>query len=59
MIGSFSQIPYTKFAVVLGPIALIGLIVTVAPIALFHRDEFAGTDRLKRGHGRLMPIACW
>jgi Na+/H+ antiporter NhaD/arsenite permease-like protein len=47
MIGSFSHIPYTKFAVVLGPVALIGLIVTVALIALFHRDEFAGTARLE------------
>src|SRR6202162_3387840 len=47
MIGSFSHIPYTKFAVVLGPVALIGLIVTVALIALFHRAEFAGTARLE------------
>src|SRR6202051_763521 len=47
MIGSFSHIPYTKFAVVLGPVALIGLIVTVALIALFHRAEFAGTARLQ------------
>jgi Na+/H+ antiporter NhaD/arsenite permease-like protein len=47
MIGSFSQIPYTKFAVVLGPVALIGLIVTVALVALFHRAEFAGTARLE------------
>jgi Na+/H+ antiporter NhaD/arsenite permease-like protein len=47
MIGSFSHIPYTKFAVVLGPVALIGLIVTVALIALFHRDEFGGTARLE------------
>src|SRR6202162_4777793 len=47
LIGSFSHIPYTKFAVVLGPVALIGLIVTVALIALFHRAEFAGTARLE------------
>ena len=47
MIGSFSHIPYTKFAAVLGPVALIGLIVTVALIALFHRAEFAGTARLE------------
>src|SRR5258707_1335878 len=47
MIGSFSHIPYTKFALVLGPVALIGLIVTVALIALFHRAEFAGTARLE------------
>jgi Na+/H+ antiporter NhaD/arsenite permease-like protein len=47
MIGSFSQIPYTKFVLALGPIALMGLIVTVALFALFHRDEFADTTRLE------------
>jgi Na+/H+ antiporter NhaD/arsenite permease-like protein len=47
MIGSFSHIPYTKFALALGPVALIGLIVTVALIALFHRAEFAGAARLE------------
>jgi Na+/H+ antiporter NhaD/arsenite permease-like protein len=47
MIGSFSHIPYTKFALALGPIALVGLIVTVALIAIFHRAEFAGAPRLE------------
>jgi Na+/H+ antiporter NhaD/arsenite permease-like protein len=47
MIGSFSHIPYTKFAFALGPVALVGLIVTVALIALFHRAEFAGAERLE------------
>src|SRR6202790_860686 len=47
MIGSFSHIPYTTFAVALGPVALAGLIVTVALIALFHRAEFAGAARLE------------
>jgi di/tricarboxylate transporter len=47
MIGSFSHIPYTKFALALGPVALVGLIVTVALIALFHRAEFAGAARLE------------
>jgi Na+/H+ antiporter NhaD/arsenite permease-like protein len=47
MIGSFSHIPYAKFALVLGPVALAGLIVTVALIALFHRAEFAGAARLE------------
>jgi Na+/H+ antiporter NhaD/arsenite permease-like protein len=47
MIGSFSNIPYTKFALALGPVALVGLIVTVTLIALFHRGEFAGTARLE------------
>jgi Na+/H+ antiporter NhaD/arsenite permease-like protein len=45
MIGSFSQIPYTKFALTLGPIALVGLIITAALIALFHRTEFTGDLR--------------
>jgi Na+/H+ antiporter NhaD/arsenite permease-like protein len=47
MIGSFSHIPYTKFALALGPVALVGLIITVALIALFHRAEFAGAARLE------------
>jgi Na+/H+ antiporter NhaD/arsenite permease-like protein len=47
MIGSFSHIPYTTFALTLGPVALAGLIVTMALIALFHRAEFAGAVRLE------------
>ena len=47
MIGSFSHIPYGKFALVLGPVALVGLIITVALIALFHRAEFTGAPRLE------------
>jgi Na+/H+ antiporter NhaD/arsenite permease-like protein len=47
MIGSVSHIPYTKFALALGPVALVGLIITVALIALFHRAEFAGAERLE------------
>jgi Na+/H+ antiporter NhaD/arsenite permease-like protein len=47
MIGSFSHISYTKFVFALGPVALVGLIVTVALIALFHRAEFAGAERLE------------
>lgn len=47
MIGSFSQIPYTKFALTLAPIASVGLIITVALIALFHRAEFTGARRLE------------
>ena len=46
MIGSFSHITYTKFALALGPVALVGLIITVALIALFHRAEFHGAPRL-------------
>jgi Na+/H+ antiporter NhaD/arsenite permease-like protein len=47
MIGSFSQIPYTRFAMALGPIALAGLVLTVALIAIFHRDEFTGGAKLE------------
>src|ERR1700716_216138 len=47
MIGSFSHIPYAEFASALAPVALIGLIITGALIALFHRAEFAGTSRLE------------
>jgi Na+/H+ antiporter NhaD/arsenite permease-like protein len=42
MIGSFSRIPYSTFAVTLGPVALAGLLVTFLLIALCHRDEFPG-----------------
>jgi Na+/H+ antiporter NhaD/arsenite permease-like protein len=47
MIGSFSHIPYIKFLLALGPIALVGLVITVAFIALFHRDEFADAAPLE------------
>ena len=47
MIGSFSHIPYAKFALALGPVALAGLVVTVALVALFHRAEFAGNARFE------------
>src|SRR6202790_4104926 len=47
MIGSFSHIPYTEFILALGPVALVGLIITVALIALFHRTEFASPARLE------------
>src|SRR5271156_4674128 len=42
MIGSLSHIPYATFAAALGPVALAGLLVTLALIVLFHRDEFTG-----------------
>jgi Na+/H+ antiporter NhaD/arsenite permease-like protein len=46
MIGSFSQIPYTTFALALGPVALVGLIVTAGLVALFHREEFASGGQM-------------
>jgi Na+/H+ antiporter NhaD/arsenite permease-like protein len=42
MIGSLSHIAYTTFATELAPIALAGLVVTLALVALLHRDEFTG-----------------
>lgn len=47
MIGSFSHIPYASFAMALGPVALVGLIVTAVLIALFHRAEFADAAQLQ------------
>lgn len=46
MIGSLSQIPYARFAAALAPVAGVGLLVTVALIAVLHRREFAGGGRL-------------
>jgi Na+/H+ antiporter NhaD/arsenite permease-like protein len=46
MIGSFSHIPYATFAAALGPVALVGLVITVALVALFHRAEFSGGGRV-------------
>jgi Na+/H+ antiporter NhaD/arsenite permease-like protein len=50
MIGSFSQIPYATFAFALGPVALIGLVITVGLVALFHHGEFAGAGRMTAAH---------
>ncbi|HUN38940.1 MAG TPA: anion transporter [Acetobacteraceae bacterium] len=47
MIGSFSGIPYAAFAASLGPVALVGLVLTVALLAVMHRNEFRrGAERL-------------
>jgi Na+/H+ antiporter NhaD/arsenite permease-like protein len=47
MIGGFSHISYTKFISALGPIALVGLVLTAAVVALAHRGEFADAKPLK------------
>jgi Na+/H+ antiporter NhaD/arsenite permease-like protein len=39
MIGSFSQIPYTQFVAALAPVALVGLAITFALLALLHRSD--------------------
>ena len=46
MIGSFSHIPYATFALALEPVALVGLVITVALVALFHREEFTAGGRV-------------
>jgi Na+/H+ antiporter NhaD/arsenite permease-like protein len=46
MIGSFSRIPYRTFVETLGPVALVGLAITVGLVVLFHRREFAGGSPL-------------
>ena len=53
MIGNFSHIPYAGFALALGPVALVGLMVTAALIALFHRAEFADAAHLKAPHRKV------
>jgi Na+/H+ antiporter NhaD/arsenite permease-like protein len=47
MIGSFSQIPYLTFSRALVPVALVGLVVTVALVVLCHRAEFADAARFE------------
>jgi Na+/H+ antiporter NhaD/arsenite permease-like protein len=42
MIGSFSHIPYMQFAATLAPVALVGLFLTVALLALMHHAEMRG-----------------
>ena len=53
MIGSFSRIPYATFAAALAPVALAGLVSTIALIALLHRDEFRRGERLQAGVARI------
>jgi Na+/H+ antiporter NhaD/arsenite permease-like protein len=46
VIGSLSQIPYETFAGALSPVALTGLLLTIALIALFYPREFTTRERL-------------
>ncbi len=47
MIGSFSRIGYGAFAAALAPIAFVGLVLTLAVIALVYRGEFRGETPLE------------
>jgi Na+/H+ antiporter NhaD/arsenite permease-like protein len=60
MIGSMSGIPYTRFTAALAPVALIGLLLTVALLALLHRTELRGDSfypRLPRLHVNRVLVA--
>ena len=46
IIGSFSRIPYGAFVAALWPVALVGLLITTALIALAYRREFLVSERL-------------
>jgi Na+/H+ antiporter NhaD/arsenite permease-like protein len=50
MIGSFSGISYRAFAGALAPVAAVGLVLTVAVIALVYSGEFRGGERLTAEH---------
>ncbi|MBZ5724322.1 MAG: anion transporter [Acidobacteriia bacterium] len=50
MIGSFSHIPYRAFAGALAPVAAVGLLLTVAVIALVYRAEFRLENELRVAH---------
>jgi len=43
---------------IVGPVALAGLIITVALITLFHRAEFAGAVRLQAPEMKGRRLAC-
>lgn len=47
LIGGFSHIPYGAFAAALAPIAAVGLLLTIALIALGHRSEFRERTTLR------------
>ena len=46
MIGSFSRLPYLRFASALAPVAISGLALTILLLALVYRTEFMVADRL-------------
>jgi Na+/H+ antiporter NhaD/arsenite permease-like protein len=47
VVGSLSHIPYASFAAALSPVAIVGLLLTIALIALFHPQEFRRRERLE------------
>jgi Na+/H+ antiporter NhaD/arsenite permease-like protein len=61
MIGSFSHISYRAFAAALAPVAVIGLVLTVAVLALVYRDEFRSENALHAPHSpvRVNRVLLW
>jgi len=60
LIGSFSHIPYVRFAATLAPVALVGLVLTTALLALLYRQEFRSeriTPRLPRSRVNRVLVA--
>ncbi|HEX4157781.1 MAG TPA: anion transporter [Rhizomicrobium sp.] len=57
VIGSLSQISYGNFAAALSPVALAGLLLTAALIALLHPHEFWTRERLESVHERVASHA--
>jgi len=47
IVGSLSHIGYGDFTAVLGPVALIGIVLTAVLIALLHRHGLASSERLE------------
>lgn len=45
LIGSFSGIPYLTFSRALAPVAMAGLVLSIAVIALVYRNEFSSIER--------------
>jgi Na+/H+ antiporter NhaD/arsenite permease-like protein len=61
MIGSFSGIHYRTFAAALSPVAVIGLVLTVAVIAAAYRREFSVQEKvtLKERPPRINRMLMW
>jgi Na+/H+ antiporter NhaD/arsenite permease-like protein len=61
MIGSFSGIPYRTFAAALSPVAVVGLVMTIAVIAAIYHREFQLQEKvaLERRPVRISRVLMW
>jgi len=53
MIGNLSGIRYRDFSTVMAPVAIFGLVMTFAVIAVVYRKEFSGRERVEPGELRV------